>query len=77
MIKWSQSRFGKLNGTDYVFAVTQGRGKCYAYFKWNNELLFFFTGSTPLMDNEVIIYSPSFHRLGEKFEQIFVTTIAT
>ncbi|WP_321858757.1 hypothetical protein, partial [Paraburkholderia tropica] len=43
MIKWSKSLHGTLNGSEYVFAITQGRGRCYAYFKWEGELIFFCT----------------------------------
>ncbi|WP_321789613.1 MULTISPECIES: hypothetical protein [Paraburkholderia] len=56
MIKWSQSRTGKLNGVDCVFAVTQGRGRAYAYFVWNNELLVFYTGEQTLDHGEEIWY---------------------
>ncbi|WP_197520368.1 hypothetical protein [Paraburkholderia tropica] len=59
MIQWSRSCFGTLNGADYVFAVTQGRGRSYAYFKWNGELLYFSTGEQVLADNEVIEYVAS------------------
>jgi hypothetical protein len=58
MIKWSKSRMGTLNGEPYVFAVTLGRGRAYAYFKWRQELLFFFTGAQTLSDGEAIEYAP-------------------
>ncbi len=56
MIKWSQSRSGTLNGLAYVFAITKGQGRAYAYFQWDDELLFFCTGAEPLRDDETINY---------------------
>lgn len=75
MIQWSRSCFGKLNGEDYVFAVTHGRGRSYAYFKWNGELLYFSTGAHALVDNEVIEYEPSAARSnpGERAELLGVS----
>lgn len=58
MIRWSKSRMGTLNGEPYVFAVTQGRERAYAYFKWSQELLFFSTGAQTLADGESIVYTP-------------------
>lgn len=59
MIKWSTSCLGLLNGNDYVFAITQSRrGRCYAYFKWEDELIFFCTGTGPLINGEAIEYRP-------------------
>ncbi|MEK6293560.1 MAG: hypothetical protein V4793_19665 [Paraburkholderia tropica] len=60
MIKWSTSCLGSLNGNDYVFAITQSRrGRCYAYFKWVDELIFFCTGVKPLVDGEAVEYRPA------------------
>lgn len=60
MIKWSTSCLGSLNGNDYVFAITQRRrGRCYAYFKWGDELIFFCTGAEPLVDGEAVEYRPA------------------
>ncbi|MFP3707879.1 hypothetical protein SB783_28055 [Paraburkholderia sp. SIMBA_009] len=47
MIKWSRSLRGTLNGSEYVFAITQGRGRCYAYFKWEGELISFALENNP------------------------------
>ncbi|OBR46974.1 hypothetical protein A6456_37800 [Paraburkholderia tropica] len=60
MIKWSTSCLGILNGSDYVFAITQSRrGRSYAYFKWGNELIFFCTGLQTLANGEVVEYRPA------------------